>query len=201
MLRESLAAALQANGRLEIVGQADDVNGAISRLQELSPDVLVVDLNPTDELVLRALQRLHARPRAPGVVALALPDSPELLIRCENAGVRGCLARESPMEELIEAVHSVARGERFCSPQIAGSLFAQLADAARRRPVFAEPDTLTRRERQILALIRAGQSNRDIAERLGISLSTVKNHVHSILDKLHVGTRLKAVVRTGVNGP
>jgi DNA-binding NarL/FixJ family response regulator len=123
------------------------------------------------------------------VVAFGVDDNEQDIITCAEIGVAGYVCREASTDELVEHVRSAIRDEVICSPRIAASLFRRLASLAGRT---ASDDGLTIREGQVLSLIRAGLANKQIAAELSIAEATVKNHVHNLLEKLHVKRRAQA---------
>jgi DNA-binding NarL/FixJ family response regulator len=133
-------------------------------------------------------------------VALALPEAEADVIACAEAGASGYVPREGTLDDVEAVIESVARGEALCSPRIAATLLRRIAaTAAERQPAPSEM-RLTSREMEIIDLIDEGLSNKEIAQRLCIAVPTVKNHVHSILDKLHVHRRAEAVARLSARG-
>jgi two-component system, NarL family, nitrate/nitrite response regulator NarL len=123
------------------------------------------------------------------VVAFSVADTEDEVCECAEAGIAGYVARNGSKEDLITAVENAVRGEVLCSPRVAASLFRRLAahvQTSRQRPPEAP---LTGREQDIITLIDTGLSNKEIARQLKISLPTVKNHVHNILEKLQVRRR------------
>ncbi|HEX7241600.1 MAG TPA: response regulator transcription factor, partial [Longimicrobiaceae bacterium] len=115
-------------------------------------------------------------------------ETEDVVLACAEAGVSGYVSRGASLDDLVGALRSVARGELVCSPHIAGSLFRRVAALSERREA-SPAAVLTPREREILGLIDQGLSNKEISRRLRIELSTVKNHVHNLLEKLQVSRR------------
>jgi DNA-binding NarL/FixJ family response regulator len=134
------------------------------------------------------------------VVALSAPESEREGVACAEAGVAGYVARDASIQDLVAAVTSAARGEVVCPPSIAASLMRELARRAAGLPAMGTGARLTPRERQVIELIDRGLSNKEIARTLHIALSTVKNHVHNILEKCQVGRRMEAVSTVGPVG-
>lgn len=190
--REGLAAALSADARFTVAGTAADPGEAAGRLAELAPDVVLLDLAGNDGPAV--VRRLLAQ--APGtlVVALGVTEADDDVLPLAEAGVAGYVTRDGTVDDLLAAVESVAAGETICSPRMTATLLRRVALLARdRRAAAADAQReLTRREREIVGLIDEGLSNKEIAARLRIELATVKNHVHNILDKLHVHRRAEA---------
>jgi two-component system, NarL family, nitrate/nitrite response regulator NarL len=126
------------------------------------------------------------------VLALTVPNRETEILAFAEAGIAGFVTLEASVAELVEAIESVARGEALCSPSVAAALLRRLASLAHSRTSADPTGPLTAREREILALIDEGLSNKQIAQRLRIELPTVKNHVHHILVKLGADRRAEA---------
>ena len=190
--RDGIAAALSADPRFDVVGSVADVPEAAAAFASLEPDVVLLDLAGADPAA-QVSKLLEASPSA-RVVALGVTEAEEDVLPLAEAGVAGYLTRDGSVEDLLTTVESVAAGETICSPRMTATLLRRVALLARERGAH-EPDhdrDLTSRERQIVALIDEGLSNKEIATRLRIELATVKNHVHNILEKLHVHRRGEA---------
>jgi len=172
---------------LEVVGTAAAPAEATDQLRRLDVEVLLVDIAAVD--VFSALPRLRAAAPEAKVVALAVRELPdEVIIRAE-AGMEGYVTCDASIVDLISAVEGVHRGELICSPRMAGELVRHIGRLAASQPSTGANAPLTTRQREIAALVGDGLSNKDIAQRLSLSLSTVKNHVHAILEKLQISHR------------
>ncbi len=195
LYRDGLVWGLAASGRLEVVGTAEAAPLALHRVIEVRPDIALVDMGMASapEFVrASAVAAPHTR-----VVAFAVGDDDQLILACIEAGISGYVPRDASIDDLIATVESVLRGEPRCAPRVVASLFRRLADLAGDRPIGAPDQPLTRREQEIVDLLRDGLSNKEIAVRLGIELATTKNHVHHILEKLKVRRRSQIAGRTG----
>jgi two-component system, NarL family, nitrate/nitrite response regulator NarL len=117
------------------------------------------------------------------------------VIACAEAGLCGYVPSHASVADLATATRRVAHGDIVCSASMADKLFHRLRSAALSGPAFSTEATLTGRQRQILALIKEGLSNKQIAQRLSLGPSTVKNHVHGLLSRLQVGRRSEAIAR------
>jgi len=187
LYREGLVGILGGTGACEIVGTAADRSSTLERGTSLEPDVALVDLTMAEsQQTVRAL----AGAGVP-VVVFGIREREDEIIEYAEAGVAGYVTRDSSLAELIDVVESVARGETLLSPRIAALLLRRVKTAARPGPAAR----LTPREAEIVRLIDDGLSNKQIARRLTIELPTVKNHVHSILEKLEVKRRAEAAAR------
>jgi DNA-binding NarL/FixJ family response regulator len=192
LYRDGLAHVLQRRRGIHIVGAAADAHGAAEVLQVRAVDVLLLDMAAPNAL--QTLRFLLALPSAPRIVALSVPATESDLIACAEAGVSGYVTRDDSLDTMIAAIESVARGELLTTPRMAAALFERL-HAVRAAETSEGAATLTRRELEVVDLIAEGLSNKAIARQLSIELSTVKNHVHNILEKLHVERRTDAAAR------
>jgi two-component system, NarL family, nitrate/nitrite response regulator NarL len=191
--RDGIAAALSADLRFDVVGGAAEVPEAAAVFASVAPDVILLDLAGADGPA--HVRRLLARAPSALIVALGVTEAEDDVLPLAEAGVAGYVTRDGSVDDLLATVESVAAGETICSPRITATLLRRVALLARdRRAEEPNPERdLTSRERQIVALIDEGLSNKEIATRLRIELATVKNHVHNILEKLGVGRRADVV--------
>ena len=191
LYREGLAAELRARAGLSVVGLAADFTSAVSTVASTRPDVVLLDagIPRTAELV-RTMRSAHQDVR---IVAFAVDDSERGIDACAEAGVTSFVTRDVTVDELANAVVATARDELACSPKMAAILFRRVtALSSVGRAIQAERSvlaSLTSREREIASLLAAGRSNKDIGRSLHIEVTTVKNHVHRILEKLQVSSR------------
>ncbi|MES1241644.1 MAG: response regulator transcription factor [Acidobacteriota bacterium] len=161
-----------------------------------SVDILLVDASGNAGKALERLWELRERLGDARPIVLGLePEDEELLLDFIEAGARGYVLRSASPARLAEVIRSVHLGETPCSPRIVASVVERISCLARQReaPDGPEPGALTAREREILALMAKGLRNKEIGRQLRITAQTVKNHVHSILEKLHVHRRREAV--------
>ncbi len=196
--RDALADALGRTNDMRVLAAGrtrDEVRSAVERLQ---PDVVVVDLDNRSGL--DVVGELVAR-GAP-VVGVLSSDEDEDLVALAELGLAGFVQQEDSAEDLTEAVRAAARGEVRCSPRTAAVLLRHIAKLAADRENGHHLDAalLTRREREVVGLMEAGLSNKQIAAELHIELPTVKHHVHHILEKLHASRRSEAVARARAGG-
>ena len=193
LYQEGLARALSADGRFRIVGTGGDHHEGLACIARLpvSPDVALIDVGPP--LGFSSARALRAEVPEMRLLALAISDREDDVVGWAEAGVSGFVTRDTSLAGLMQAVESVATHGSVCSPDITVTLLRRMESLAEgRRAESLVRSTLTNREREVVALIDRGQSNKEIALELQVSLATVKNHVHSILDKLHVSRRGEA---------
>lgn len=188
--REGLGQILAATEQIVVVGAAAGTDEGLRLVAQLQPDVVLLDTAMADG-VWMAQQLADALPGTK-IVALAVPQAEEDLIVLIEAGVLGYVTREQSLDEVVAAIIGVVREETVCSPKTRTLVVKRVRALAAefRPPVHAR---LTTRQLEILDLIAEGLSNKQIAHDLKIEPATVKNHVHSILDKLQVQTRAAAV--------
>ena len=201
VVREGLRTFLDLQDGIEVVGEAANGNEAVREALRLDPDVILMDLVMPELDGIGAMRRL--RDQAPGCRVIVLTSflDEERLLPAIQAGAAGYLLKNAQPAELARAIHAAQRGETIIDPSAAARLVEAIADGSAR--VIAEPERLTRRERQVLELIAAGRSNKRIAFELGISEKTVKTHVGHLLAKLGVTDRTQAAllaVRDGLIG-
>jgi two-component system, NarL family, nitrate/nitrite response regulator NarL len=187
LYREGLAISLARVDRVVVVGVADTVASALTCIEENTPDVALLDFAMHDALALP--QAIAAARIQVKIVAFSVADTEDAVCECAEAGIAGYVARDGSKEDLIAAVENAVRGEVLCPPRVAASLFRRLAAHVQTTTQRAPEAPLTGREQDIIALIDRGLSNKEIARQLKISLPTVKNHVHNILEKLQVRRR------------
>jgi two-component system, NarL family, nitrate/nitrite response regulator NarL len=190
LYREGLADLLGRISRIEVVGATGGADEGTEQVRDLQPDVVLLD---TGTGGVAAAHYLLGPAPTTRVVALAAPESEEDVIALAEAGVLGYVTRDQSLDDLVMTIESVARGEMVCSPWMATVLVKRVQALAADRP--PPPHGLTAREVEILELVAQGLANKEIAARLYIELTTVKNHVHNILGKLGVTRREEAVAR------
>jgi DNA-binding NarL/FixJ family response regulator len=193
LVRDSLALSLSNRDGIVVVDAVGLDSEGISRLVEVAPNVVLVDLSHTDA-VTTARELKLACPEAK-LVAFALAEVDDDVFACAAAGFSGYVSREGGANEVYRAVIDAACGRMHCAPHITAAMFSRLSDLLQQPPVRANLTSLTARQSEIMELAQEGRSNKEIARQLRISSATVKNHIHNILQKLQVGRRGEAVAR------
>jgi DNA-binding NarL/FixJ family response regulator len=182
LLREGIAAVIAVEPDLELIGTASNGHEAIEVFRRLLPDVTLMDLKMPDMSGIQVISALRSEyPTAKFIVVTTFPGDAQAL-QALRAGASGYLLKSSLGEELTNAIRAVHAGKRCIPPEIASEIGQYAAD-----------DALTEREIGVLRRVAAGQSNKQIAIGLGVSESTVKAHIHSILPKLNASDRTHAV--------
>jgi DNA-binding NarL/FixJ family response regulator len=191
--REGLALSLSRYPSINVLEATDTSAAALARVIARAPEAIVLDIGTPGGF--EVAKALNVQLPASKIVACALREVDQEVLACAEAGIAGFVAADGSGEDLVAAIEHALRGELHCSPRMAGLLFRRVGALATQRPVAVRPDSLTRREHQVLGLLEQGMSNKEIARALHIGSATVKNHVHSILEKLHVHRRGEAAAR------
>jgi DNA-binding NarL/FixJ family response regulator len=196
LVRKGFRLMLDAQPDMRVVGEAGDGEEAVLLSLRLNPDVVLMDLHMPGLDGVRATERITGALPGVRVLALSTFDLDENVVAALRAGAGGFLPKDVSLEELVEGVRVVHRGESAVAPRLLTRLIGTFVRASRprRRTVPTEVAGLTEREREILVLIARGRSNGEISGELEVSPSTVKNHVTSLFAKLGVRDRAQAVI-------
>lgn len=191
--RDLLVQALSVSPSVEIIGSAAIMMpDCVDQLAEAAPDVVLVEGGRGPDKTL--LSSITSTLPACRIVAFGVRDEEHEIVRYAEHGVAGFVLYDATLEQMLRTIQTAARGEFFCSARDGAWLLQRLRTLAAGK-IQEVPFSLTAREKEIIALVDTGLSNKDIALRLGIELSTVKNHVHNILSKLHATRRGQAAAR------
>jgi len=197
LVRAGLRMILSADPTIDVVGEAADGQAALTAAADLRPDVVLMDIRMPDMDGITATGHLHQLPRAPQVIVLTTFHLDDYVFAALRAGASGFLLKDTAPTNIINAVHTVARGEAMLSPAVIRTLIEHFTNdhADSRRATAAEQLTaLTDRERQVAVEIGQGHSNADIASHLYMSEATVKGHVSRLLTKLHATNRVQIAI-------
>lgn len=193
LFRSGVNALLQKHSDFEVVGEAADSLQGVKRAAELQPDVVLLDLHMPGISGKDAVKQfLEAAPQT-HIVMLTVSENADDLIDSLRAGASGYLLKNIETETLLDSIRRAADGDSVVSTQMTGKLVRGL-QSTRETPPTEEKDTLSPREREILAQITKGHSNKQIARNLGVAESTVKIHVQHVLRKLNLSSRVQAAV-------
>jgi two-component system NarL family response regulator len=195
LLREGLVSLLAEQDDLTVIGTAASGNKALETIKQLRPAIALIDIGMPGKDGIIVTQALRQEMPEVKVIILGMPDLTDEIMACVEAGAAGYVLKEASFDTLLETIRTVHRGESLCSPRLAASLFSRIAELARERMQSIPQSSikLTARELEIINEIAEGLSNKEIARRLSIEPQTVKNHIHNILDKLQLHTRLETV--------
>ncbi|MEV6304225.1 response regulator transcription factor [Actinoplanes sp. NPDC051861] len=192
LYREGLADVLRKHGTFTVAGTAAGGPGALDCVRRCRPGVVLVDVAAPGDVGI--LTELRAASPASRVVVLGVAETGPEVLACVEAGAAGYVPRNGSLRDLIETLELAGRGEAVCPPQILAALLSRVAELTGGGALTTRgSEQLTSRELQVLRLIENGLTNKEIAERLSMALSTVKNHTHSIFDKLQIRRRAEAV--------
>ena len=197
MVRQGIATFIELQDDIVLVGEAANGREAIARVEELRPDVVLMDLVMPEMDGVTATREIKARHPAVKVLALTSFVNDAQITPALQAGASGYLLKDLSAEELMHAIRAAHQGETPLAPAVAKKL---IADIAAPRGESSALDQLTDREREVLALLGRGMSNKEIAAQLSISAKTVKFHVSSILGKLGLADRTQAALFASKHG-
>ena len=193
LLREGIVAMVSAQPGFRVLAASADAIEALEKVREAKPDIVLVDfgLEGHDSLSLTAT--VHAEVPQAKVIVMGLLPSQEDVARYVRAGASGFVMKEASFEEFFDTIRAVARGAQVLPTQLTKSLFSQIAlnVALKDKQQMLDAVRLTSRERQVIDLLGEGLSNKEIAGRLHIAVHTVKSHVHNVLEKLALHSRLE----------
>ena len=195
LLRQGIVALLNDQPDMEVVGQAGDGFEALTLARDIEPDLILMDVNMPICNGVEATRRIRAAPDMgqPRIVMLTIHDEDQVLFDAIRAGANGYLLKDTKSAPFLQAVRAVLAGEAILPPELTASLLEVFARLPQRPSLPAEemPD-LTAREREVLTLIAADLTDKEIADRLSLSIYTVKSHVRSILSKMQAHNRRQA---------
>jgi DNA-binding NarL/FixJ family response regulator len=189
LFREGLISLLSYQDDFTVVGEAEDAASALTQVRALKPDIVLMDIDLPGEDGVSATHRLSLEMPDLMVVMLTVHDDSQTLFEAINAGAQGYLIKNVRSRELLEQLRGLARGEAAISRRMAARI---LEEIQAQTDSFGPEEELTARELEVLELVATRLSNAEIAERLVVSEHTVKNHMKSILSKLHLRNRHQA---------
>jgi len=192
LVREGLRRVLELDPELEVAGEARDGVEALQLFASLQPDVALLDIRMPRLDGVAVLEALRSRDDAPPCLVLTTFDDADAFLAAVRAGARGYLLKDASSEELAEAIRCVASGGTWLKPAVTDNVVRALRDHARQEQT---EEKLTDRELEVVRLLAGGYSNREIGAALGVAERTVKNHVSSVLAKLWVRDRTRAVLK------
>lgn len=198
LLRTGFRMILESEPDIVVVGEAGDGERAVAEARALQPDVVLMDIRMPHLDGVQATEQITGSDRANAVKVLVLTtfDLDEYILAALRAGASGFLLKDVPPDDLVEAIHIVARGDAVVAPTVTRRLLDSFSDnlGAPDPRANAQIDQLTEREREVFRLMARGRSNSEIAAELYVSETTVKTHVGNVLSKLGLRDRVQAVV-------
>ena len=195
IVREGLHSLLDLVDDIEVIGEAADGEEAVARIPDAAPDVVLLDLRMPKLGGLGVLQRLGGAGQLPPTLILTTFDDDSSLLEGIRAGARGFLLKDVSLDQLTNAIRTLASGGTMIQPAVTDRVLRGLKGIRTEFDSLDPPDPLTERETEILRFMAGGYSNREIAGALRLAEGTVKNHISSILSKLGVRDRTRAVLK------
>jgi NarL family two-component system response regulator LiaR len=191
IVRKGTQALLAEIGDIEVVGEADNGEMALSQAEALQPDVILMDLMMPKMNGIEAIRRITDSQPNCKIIALTSFATDDKILPAIRAGALGYFLKDSPPEGLVKAIRQVHRGEPALPPEIARKVLQEFSRAQAETPRL---ETLTERETEVLKLVAQGLRDQDIAQQLSVSEVTVRTHVSNILQKLHLNNRVQATL-------
>lgn len=197
MIREGLKKLIEFDSEIKVTAEANDGEDCLHRLQEVTPDIILLDINMPEKDGIETLRILNEKENHPKVLILTVHNEIAYLIKAIDIGVDGYILKDSGSKELIRAIRSIHEGEKFIQPSMIPLLNSKLIA----RDVDREKlELLSERELEVLKLVATGHFNKDIAVQLSISEHTVKNHLSNIFRKIDCFDRTQAAIFCIRNG-
>ena len=201
ILREGIAAMLNGEKDMTVMPSSGGNGGTVVEVRKLKPHVVLLDLGLRNQNGLQVVNSVSKEFPGIKVIGMGLIPSQLDIIEWVEAGASGFILKDATVEDFLATVRSVAHGTKVLPPSLAGSLFSHVIDNALRKGKgkLASAVRMTKREREIISLIAEGLSNKEIAQRVNVATYTVKSHVHNILEKLALHSRLQIAMFTHNN--
>jgi DNA-binding NarL/FixJ family response regulator len=195
LVRRGIRGLLSLGCEIDVVAEAADGEEAIAVIREHHPDVVLLDVRMPKRSGIAVLEELRATASLPPTILLTTFDDDAALLKGIRAGAKGFLLKDVSVERLTEAIRLVAAGETIIRPAVTEQVLRRLEENRTEFESMESPDPLTRREIEVLRMMAGGYSNREIGDTLDATEGTVKNHISSILSKLGVRDRIRAVLK------
>jgi len=198
LLREGLATMIHTQPGFRVLAASAEVDEALQRVREFRPDIVLLDFGLADHDSLSLTAMVHDEVPTARVIVMGLVPVQEDIANYVRAGASGFIMKDASFEEFFATIRAVAAGEEILPPALTNTLFSQIVRnvSARSQAQALEAVRLTNREHQVIGLLGEGLSNKEIATRLHIAVHTVKSHVHNVLEKLALRSRLEVVAFT-----
>ena len=191
IVRRGIRDLLETETGIEVIGEASNGQDAVSEVERLKPDIVLMDLFMPIMDGIEATRQIRTNQPQVRILVLTSFATDDKVFPAIKAGALGYLIKDTPPEDLVRAIRQVNQGEATLHPAIAQKLLKEIASPGERPP---SPEHLTEREVEVLKLVARGQSNQEIAETLVVSTTTVYTHVSNILAKLHLASRTQAAL-------
>ena len=193
MLREGIAAQINGQGDITVVAASDGTGNAVAKATSAKVQVILMDLGLHSVNSLEIVKSIKKALPSVKIIGMGLVASQEDILEFVQAGAEGFILKDANVHEVIKTIRAVVGGETILPPPMTGSLFFQVVEHAilKGKRGIASAVRMTPREKEIIALISDGMTNKQIAQKLNIATFTVKSHVHNILEKLALHSRLQ----------
>lgn len=194
LLREGLAVMLKKQADMSVVETVGNGENILSLMGKFKPDVLLLDLGLRSRSSLNLVKLIKKNPFSPKIIVMDLIPLQADVLEFVQAGVSGFILKDATVNEFLKTIRSVIKGNQVLPPNLTGSLFSQIVENAingSKPSEIIDSVRMTKREKQVIELISEGYTNKEIAQELHLSTYTVKSHVHNILEKLALSTRVQ----------
>ena len=193
VLRDGITAMLNEQTDMHVVATIGSGNNIILKASQIQPHIILMDLSLTSFRESSVVQSIRKKIPETKVIGMGFIPTQSDIVEFVEAGASGFILKSATVKEFLGTIRSVAQGEKILPPSLTGSLFSHVIEIAlkQKKGKLTNAVRMTKREREIIALIADGMSNKEIAEQLNIATHTVKSHVHNIMEKLALHTRLQ----------
>lgn len=193
LFREGLRRVLESESDIQVVGEASNASEAVARVRELRPEVVLIDIGMPGMSSFEAARVITREFPGTRLIFLTMYEDEEYLIQCLDVGASGYILKDAPGPKLLTAVREVSQGRKYLSPQVLGKLVDDLRARAQGPQIVARSSTLTPREREVVKLIAEGNSVKEIAALLGLSVKTIEAHKFNLMRKLNIHNKAQLV--------
>jgi two-component system, NarL family, nitrate/nitrite response regulator NarL len=202
LLREGIVAMVRSQQGFKVLAASADAVEALKKVREAKPDIVLVDFGLEDHDSLSLTATVHAEVPEARVIVMGLLPLQEDVANYVRAGASGFIMKDASFDEFFATIRAVANGAQVLPSQLTNSLFSQIVRnvAVTKEPRLLDAVRLTAREKQVIDLLGEGLSNKEISSRLNIAVHTVKSHVHNVLEKLALHSRLEVAAFSHASG-
>lgn len=193
LLREGIKDLLEAHKDIKVVSEMGDGENAVKKLLLFKPDIVLLDFSMENQDVAEVVKAMKIEVPEIKIIGMGLMPTQADIIELVHAGADGFILKNATVDDLIRSIHEVSEGGKVLPPPMAGSLFYQVVEHAllKGKKISKGAVIMTPREKEVIALIVEGMSNKEIAIKLNIATYTVKSHVHNVMEKLALHSRLQ----------
>ena len=193
LFRDGLKRVLESEGDIQVVGEASNASEAVEKVRELQPDVVLMDIGMPGMSSFEAARIITRESSGTRLMFLTMYEDEEYLLQCLDVGASGYILKDAPGPKLIGAVREVSQGRKYLSPQVLGKLVDDLRARSQGPQIVSRSSTLTPREREVVKLIAEGNSVKEIAALLGLSVKTIEAHKFNLMRKLNIHNKAQLV--------